>query len=249
MRVSLVTTTFNAAETIADCVASANSQSYEDVEHIIIDAASTDSTVKILEANRREFQKFLSEPDGGTYFGLNKGLKMATGEVIGFLHSDDILSHSEVIEKIAAAFSSKDVSAVYGDLKYISRNDPRNTVRLWKSGEFAIEKLKFGWMPPHPALFFRRSVYEKFGTFNTTFRIAADYEFMLRVLPHLEGRLVYLPEVIVKMRTGGVSNRSLKNMAQKSYEDYRAIRANKVGGIFTLICKNLSKIPQFFKNA
>lgn len=247
MRVSLVTTTFNAAETIAGCIASANSQSYEDIEHIIIDAASTDSTVKILKANRGKFQKFLSEPDGGTYFGLNKGVKMATGEVIGFLHSDDVLSHSGVIEKVAAAFSLKDVSAVYGDLQYISHHDSKTTVRHWKSGEFATKKLKFGWMPPHPALFLKRSVYEKFGIFNTTFRIAADYEFMLRVLPHLEGKLVYLPEVIVKMRTGGISNGSLKNIAQKSFEDYRAIRENKVGGVFTLICKNLSKVPQFFK--
>jgi glycosyltransferase len=222
-------------------------QSYADREHIIMDGGSNDGTLEILERRRDQLAVLVSEPDSGTYFGLNKGLALATGEVVGFLHGDDVYADAEVLAWIAAAFADPAVDAVYGDLLYVASNDTAHVIRYWRAGDYRPERLRWGWMPPHPTLYLRRSLYERFGVFDTRYRIAADYDLMLRMLTQLPGRAVYLPQVLVRMRVGGVSNRSLRTVLRKSWEDYRALRANGVGGLGALAWKNLSKLPQFVR--
>ncbi len=151
-----------------------------------------------------------------------------------------------MLSKVVAAFAADHVDAVYGDLEYVRKSEPDKVVRYWKSGAYSATKLKHGWMPPHPTFYVRRSVYEHYGVFDTSFRIAADYDCMLRFLGRVGTRVAYIPEVLVKMRVGGASNRSLSNIMQKTREDYIALRRNGVGGIYTLLAKNLSKLPQFF---
>jgi glycosyltransferase len=245
MRFSIITATFNCAETVQDCLVSVASQRDVEAEHVVIDGASTDGTVAVLEQHRAGLGALVSEPDGGIYFGLNKGIASAHGEIIGFLHGDDVYADEAVLRRVVVAFSDAAVEAVYGDLVYVSRDDPSRVIRHWHAGEFRRGRLRWGWMPPHPTLFLRRSVYARFGGFDTRYRIAADYDLMLRVLSQIEGTVVYLPEVLVRMRLGGVSNRSLRHVARKSWEDYRALRANRIGGLGALVWKNLSKVPQF----
>jgi glycosyltransferase involved in cell wall biosynthesis len=193
----------------------------------------------------------VSEPDSGIYYALNKGLALATGEVVGFLHADDVYANETVLARIAAAFASPGeggaVDAVYGDLDYVSRTDPARVVRHWRSRAFQPDLLRRGWMPPHPTLYLRRALYERHGVFDTRYRIAADYDLMLRMLSRLAGRAVYLPQVLVRMRLGGVSNRSLAKIARKTWEDYQALRGNGLGGLGALAWKNLSKLPQFWQ--
>jgi len=184
--------------------------------------------------------------------GLNKGIARASGDVVdvvGILHGDDVYADAEVLARVAEAFADPAVDAVYGDLVYVSKDDTGRVIRRWRAGAYRPERLRWGWMPPHPTLFLRRSLYERFGGFDTRYCIAADYDLMLRMLTQLSGRVVYLPALLVRMRLGGISNRSLAKVLRKSWEDYRALRANGVGGVAALIWKNLSKLPQFFRKA
>jgi len=190
----------------------------------------------------------VSGPDGGTYFGLNKGIAQATGEVVGLLHADDVYADTQVLARVAAAFADPAVQAVYGDLQYVARDDPQRLIRHWQAGAFQPARLRWGWMPPHPTLFLRRALYQRFGLFDTRYRIAADYDLMLRLLTQLSAEEVrYLPRVLVRMRLGGVSNRSVRTVLRKSWEDDRALRTNAVGGLGALAWKNLSKLPQFVR--
>lgn len=247
MKISVVTATFNCAATIGDCLACVGARTYAECEHIVVDGASTDGTLAVLEAHRGQLAAVVSEPDGGIYDALNKGLALARGEVVGLLHADDLYADAEVLARVAAAFADPAVEAVYGDLLYVAKDDTARVVRHWRAGEFRPERLRRGWMPPHPTLYLRRAVYERFGGFDLQYRIAADYDFMLRVLSRLTGRVVYIPEVLVRMRVGGASNRSVRHIVRKSWEDYRALRANRLGGIGALAWKNLSKVPQFWQ--
>ena len=194
--------------------------------------------------------RVVSEPDCGIYDALNKGFALASGEVLGLVHSDDFLAHERVVERVMAAFADPQVDAVYGDLDYVSAADTERVIRRWKAGAFTRGKLRRGWMPPHPALFIRRRLWEQYGVYDPQYRIAGDYDAILRCFGAGTGRgaitVVYLPEVLVKMRTGGESNRSLGRIFRKSREDWRALRANRAGGLFTLAAKNLRKVPQFF---
>lgn len=244
---SIVTATWNCATTLADCLSSVASQEGVCLEHIVIDGASTDGTQELLAHHRDQLATLVSEPDHGIYDALNKGVSLASGEIVGFLHADDVYAGPHVLARVAAAFSDPAVSAVYGDLEYVAQDDPSRVIRHWRSGQFSPAKLRRGWMPPHPTLFLRRSLYERFGAFDLRYRIAADYDFMLRVLGGMDGEVVYLPEVLVRMRVGGASNRSLKQILRKSREDYLALRRNRMGGLPALAWKNLSKLPQFFK--
>jgi glycosyltransferase len=246
-QVSVITATRNCADTIGDCLASVAGQSHGAREHIVVDGASTDGTVAALERHRRALSYFVSEPDTGIYDALNKGVAQARGDVMGFLHADDVYADNGTLARIAAAFSDPRVDAVFGDLVYVTRDHTARVVRYWRAGEYDSKQLKFGWMPPHPTLYVRRRVYQEIGSFNTTFRIAADYDFMLRLLKSMRGRAVYIPEVLVRMRVGGASNRSIGSILKKSAEDYRALKANGVGGAGALALKNLSKISQFLK--
>jgi len=247
MKISIITVTFACAQTVGDCLASVAGQSYAEREHILIDGASTDGTLAVLEAHRSALAVLVSEPDGGIYDALNKGIALATGDIVGFLHADDLYADGDVLARVAEAFADPAVEAVYGDLVYVAKEDTGRVIRHWRSGAYSRKRLAWGWMPPHPTLYLRRSVYQRLGLFNTRYRIAADYDLMLRVLSGMTGRVVYLPEVLVRMRMGGASNRSLRHVVRKSWEDYRALRANRVGGVGALAWKNLSKLPQFVR--
>jgi glycosyltransferase len=244
--ISLITATRNSIATVAECLDSVALQRGVDLQHIVIDGASGDGTEAILAKQASAFDVLVSEPDSGIYDALNKGIALARGDVIGFLHSDDLFAHEHVLLRVAEAFADPRVDAVYGDLEYVSRDNPQHVVRHWESAPFCPELLRQGWMPPHPTLYVRRSVYEQVGGFDLSYRIAADYDFMLRLFsrPGLQPR--YIPEVLVRMRVGGVSNRSLSTIYRKSMEDLRALRKNQIGGISTLLRKNLSKVVQFW---
>lgn len=243
--ISVVTATFNCERTVADCLASIASQSWPHREHIVIDGASCDGTVGILESRRCQLDVLVSERDCGIYDALNKGIERATGEIIGLLHADDIYAKQTALERVASIFEDSEVDAVYGDLEYVQQENVANVVRRWRSGMFDKRKLSWGWMPPHPTLFVRRAWYERIGAFDSSYRIAADYDFILRLFSQNGFRAIYVPEVLMKMRVGGVSNRSISNIVRKTKEDFRALRENQVGGIGALAWKNLSKIGQF----
>lgn len=245
MKISVVTAVYNRVSTIVDAMASVQRQSHPAVEHVVQDGGSTDGTLEQVERVANGTTRLISERDGGIYDAINHGIARATGEVIGLMHSDDVFAHDRVLERVAERFARPGVDAVYGDLQYVAADDLQRVVRHWRSGKYSPALLKRGWMPPHPTLYLRREVFDRFGLYDTSFSIAADYDAMLRYF--VKGRIepAYIPEVLVKMRLGGESNRTLGRIIRKSREDFRAIRKNQVGGIGTLAAKNLSKLNQF----
>lgn len=245
MKISIITAVRNRRETVAATIASVRSQLHPDVEYIVVDGASTDGTTELLRAQRAKIDVLICEPDNGIYDALNKGIAAATGEVIGLLHADDVYASERVLSAVAETFENAKINAVYGDLEYVSKNDLDKVVRYWRAGAFSAAKLSWGWMPPHPTLFVRRAVYERLGRFDTSYRIAADYDLILRFLGRGGLSVAYLPELLIKMRVGGMSNRSLANILRKSREDYRTLRRNKVGGLGSLAWKNFGKLRQF----
>lgn len=246
IKISVITAVFNRAQTIGQALSSVQAQTWPHVEHVVIDGASTDGTVAILHSQRDRIAVLISEKDSGIYFALNKGLAHAKGNVVGLMHSDDFFADDRVLEKVAAVLADPAVDGVYADLDYVAKDPPNRIVRHWRAGTYSRKSLALGWMPPHPTLFLRRSVIEQWGGYDTSFRIAADYDSILRYLGMGNIRLAYIPEVFVKMRVGGESNRSLARIIRKSREDYRALRKNDVGGLVALFWKNFSKIGQFF---
>jgi len=247
MKISVITAVFNRRDTVADAIQSIQRQTYDNVEHLVQDGGSQDGTLEVLENHSNDDTFLVSAPDSGIYDAINKGIERATGDVVGLMHSDDFFASDRVLEMVAAAFQDPNVDGVYGDLQYVSATGPDKIVRHWKSSHYDPGLLKRGWMPPHPTLYLRASVFERLGLYDTSYRMAADYDAMLRYLVHGQINLAYIPEVLVKMRVGGVSNRSLRHIIQKSQEDYRAIRTNEIGGIGTLAMKNFSKFGQFLK--
>ena len=247
MKVSIITSVYNNKKTIEDAIKSLLSQDYKDIEYIIVDGASNDGTLNIINRYENRVSKIVSQKDSGIYDGLNRGIELATGDIIGFLHSDDIYANKHIISKVVNTFEKNNTSSIYADLVYVEKNNIHKIVRYWKSGEYSLNKLSAGWMPPHPTFFVKRECYEKYGKFDLSFKISADYDFMLRVLGKYKISTAYLPEVVYKMRVGGESNRSLKNILKKSKEDKKALKNNSIGGVHTLIRKNISKIPQFFR--
>lgn len=243
MKISIITACYNADATIERTIKSVLNQSYKNIEYIIVDGGSSDKTLEIIERYSHGISNMVSEPDKGIYDALNKGITLATGDFIGFLHADDAFASSHVIKKIAHLASNGD--AVYGDLQYVSEND--KVIRHWESGLFSLKALKRGWMPPHPTLYIKRELYNQIGHFNLEYKIASDYDLMLRLLSVPNLKVAYLPEVVVLMRVGGASNKSLSNIIKKSKEDYKAIKRNKIGGFWTLFMKNFGKLHQFFK--
>jgi glycosyltransferase involved in cell wall biosynthesis len=245
-KISLITATFNSSATLPATLESLAAQTYANVEHLVIDGGSSDNTMKLVQSDDFANRVTLSEPDNGLFDALNKGVAKATGDIVGILHSDDVLGSADVLESIAREFRDPAVLAVYGNLVYETREAPHKIIRYWHSGEFAIPKLRRGWMPPHPTLYLRRSIYERFGAFDLSYRIAADYDFILRVLPHIAGTVRYIDKLFVRMKVGGTSNRSLRNIVEKSAEDLRALRSNEIGSWGSLVLKNTSKIRQFW---
>lgn len=247
MKISVITAVYNNRDTVSHALDSALAQDHPNVELVVIDGGSTDGTLEVLQGYAGRLAVLVSEPDRGIYDALNKGIARASGEVVGFLHSDDLFADEAVLSRIGTAFADPAVDAAYGDLLYVSKDDPSRVVRTWRSAAFSPARLAHGWMPPHPTFYVRRAVYEQLGGYDTSYRIAADYDCVLRLLGRGGVRAAYIPEVLVKMRVGGASNRSLRNILQKSREDYRALRVNDVGGLAALAWKNLSKLPQFLK--
>lgn len=247
MKVSIITATYNNENTVEDTVLSVSSQTYKNIEHIIIDGNSSDNTIQIIKKHQDKIAKIISEPDKGIYDALNKGIKYASGDIICFLHADDIYADDTIIEKAVILFSEKQTDSIYGDLQYVAKEDTGKIIRYWKSGEFTFSKLKKGWMPPHPTFLVKKEIYENCGVFDTNFKIAADYDIILRFLGKHKISTAYFPKVMIKMRIGGESNKSLKNIIKKMKEDVKALKKNKTGNWHTVILKNFIKIPQLFK--
>jgi glycosyltransferase len=235
-------------DVVEDCLRSVAQQTWTNREHVLIDGKSSDGTLDVLDRHRESLGVLVSELDRGIYDALNKGIAHASGDVVGFLHADDIFAGPEVLARIGAAFDDPGVCATYGDLQYVRRNDVGHVVRHWRTPPFSRRRLEWGWMPPHPTLYVRRKWYERIGGFDTRYRIAADYFSVLQLFRQPEFRAVYLPEVLVKMRLGGASNRSLGNILRKSREDLDVLRRSGVGalgGFGALAWKNVSKLGQF----
>ena len=249
MKISIITATFNRGHFIESCVLSILRQDIKDLELIIIDGLSTDSTFEKLRPliKKNKNIKFYSETDSGIYDALNKGIDKANGEIIGFLHSDDVFYNSEVLKKIICKFKNHDIDGLYGNLEYVEKIDTNKVVRFWESCAFNNNLLRKGWAPPHPTLFLKSNIYKKHGKFDLKFKISADYDFMLRIFKDDSLKFEYVPRVITRMRTGGVSNKNIKNIFIKTFEDFIAIRKNKIGSVGTLLRKNTSKIKQFYK--
>lgn len=244
---TIITSTYNSSTTLRNALESVRSQSFNDLELLVIDGNSKDGTQQLIQ--RFELKeprlKWFSEPDRGIYDALNKGIAKAKGEIMGFVHSDDLLASEEILGKVTQKFKEDNVDGVYGDLLYIDAHNPDKVIRNWKSQPFKSSLLKKGWMPAHPTMFLKKEVYEKHGGFDLHYKIAADYDFMVRILKDPELKFAYLPEVITKMRVGGASNRSLKNIILKTREDYDIIRKHNIGGLGTLFMKNFCKLTQF----
>jgi glycosyltransferase involved in cell wall biosynthesis len=246
MLITIITATYNSAPTLQDCLQSVASQTHPSIEHLIIDGASKDETVAVAKAFPH-ISTIVSEQDGGIYDAMNKGIALAQGEIIGILNSDDYYVDEQVIADVVNLFQSSACEIVYADLQYVDQLDTQKVVRTWKSGLMHAKSFLFGWMPPHPTLFVRRSVYERFGVFNLDLKSAADYEFMLRVLHKEQCTVAYLQRIIVKMRNGGNSNQSIKHRIFANREDKKAWLLNGLQPyFFTLVLKPARKLFQFF---
>lgn len=245
MKVSIITATYNSAATIKDTILSVKNQTYRNVEHIVIDGNSTDNTLNLVNYFGHR-GPLISEPDNGIYDAMNKGVKMADGDIVGILNSDDFYSDTKVIEKVVKAFESGDYDAVYGDLVYVDPYDVKKVLRKWIAGGYNRKLFYRGWMPPHPAFFVKKEVYEKHGNFNLDFKSSSDYELLLRFLFKKNIKVKYLPGVLVHMRAGGHSNRSIKNRLAAHIEDYRAWKTNGITPKwYTLAMKPLRKVKQY----
>ena len=246
MKISIITVCYNSSETIADTIQSVASQSYPDIEYIIVDGLSKDSTVDIIKQHADVVSKWVSEKDKGIYDAMNKGISMATGDIIGILNADDVYTDSEVLNNVVRQFEDQSVQGVYGDLKYVQKDNLNKVIRYWKSGDYTQGKFLQGWMPPHPTFYVRKNIYDTYGKYRTDMPSASDYEFMLRVIHVKQIKLQYLPKVLVLMREGGVSNRSIKHRIDANRDDRRAWEVNGVKPRFyTLYLKPLSKLIQF----
>jgi glycosyltransferase involved in cell wall biosynthesis len=246
IKVSIITVCHNSQATIKDTIESVLAQTYENLEYIIIDGHSSDNSLNIINSYNGRITKVLSEPDWGMYDAMNKGLALATGEIVGFIHSDDYFAYPNAIADIAELFSNSTIEAAYADLDYVSTHDKHKIVRKWRSGTHNRKNYYKGWMPPHPTFYARKSVYDKFGGYNTQMGSAADYELMLRVGFKHKINMAYLPKVLVKMRLGGQSNRTLKNRIKANLEDRKAWSINGLKPKwYTLLLKPASKIVQY----
>jgi glycosyltransferase involved in cell wall biosynthesis len=243
-KISIITVTYNSASTISKCLNSVVSQKHN-VEHIIIDNCSTDATLEIIKSYPY-IKKVVSEKDHGIYDAMNKGIALASGDVIGILNSDDCYVDANVIDKVSGIFNDGRIASCYGDLVYVDALDDTKITRYWQSGSFKEQSFYWGWMPPHPTFFVRRSVYEKYGLFKTDIGTAADYELMLRFLLKHKITTTYIPEVLVKMQDGGISDSSLIYRIKVNRLDLSAWKVNGLKPYpWTIFFKPLRKISQF----
>jgi len=240
MRVSVITVVFNRANTVADTLASVAMQTWRDIEHIVIDGASTDGTLEMLAQHGKHLARVVSEPDSGIYDAMNKGVQAATGDVVSFLNADDQYATRDVLRTVATAMKEGDLDAVFGDVAFFTDDVPSRVIRRYRSAHFRPDRLGWGWMPAHPGLFVRRKTFERVGLFSTSYRIAGDFEWIARAFKGGSVRYQYLPEIFVRMRTGGISTGGWRNTVLLNQEVMRACREN---GIPTNWLKILSKYP------
>jgi glycosyltransferase involved in cell wall biosynthesis len=252
MRISIITVCFNAERTIAETITSVCGQSYKNIEYIVIDGGSSDKTVQYITAhpNFQQISTFISETDTGIYDAMNKGISLATGDVIGLLNADDVYIDDSVLDQVATIFLDQKIDACYADLVYVKEFDPTSVVRYWKSKDYVPGLFERGWMPAHPTFFVRRSVYEKFGIFDLSFQKQADFELTMRLIRVHKIRTRYIPRLWVRMRLGGASNQNLLKTIYANIEAYYACKKHRlnipIAPIF-ILQKMLSRIPQFFK--
>jgi glycosyltransferase involved in cell wall biosynthesis len=249
MKVSIITVVFNAEQTIADALRSVASQTHKNIEHIVVDGASSDATLGVIQANSDRVAMLISEPDKGIYDAMNKGLKLATGEVIGLLNADDILQDESVISQVVAAHADQELDACYADLVYVKQNDLAQVTRTWRSRDFRQGHCFSGWMPAHPTLYLKRRVYDRVGNFNTDLRYQADLEFCVRAFELHSITSRYIPKLWVRMRLGGVTNNSLRSMVKGNWESYLALRklGLKRDPLSYFLFKFGSKLPSFLR--
>jgi len=245
LKISLITVSFNAENTISRCIESVIGQNFKNIEYIIIDGGSTDKTTQIIAQYKEYTSIFLSEPDKGIYDAMNKGINLASGDIIGMLNADDYFADSSVLSAVADAFARQNANITYGDLDYI--NTQGNIVRKWRSGMYTNSMFKRGWMPPHPTFYCKRSLFKQYGFYSLEYGTAADYELMLRFMYLNKIAAFYIKKVMVKMSTGGASNKTLNNRIKGLFFDLKAMRNNKIPfPAITLILKPLRKIIQYF---
>ncbi len=246
MKVSIVTVVRNNENSILDAIQCIKNQTYEDIEHIVVDGGSTDSTCEIIASNFSKKMVIISEPDNGIYDALNKGINCARGDIIGILHSDDLFGDRFVIQNVVEEFKKNKLDFIYGDLEYISQYPPHKVIRKWTAGEYKKKNLRFGWMPPHPTIFLKSDIYSQIGGYDKKYKISADYKFILQLFLRDDLLWGYIPRVLVKMRLGGISNKNLSSIIRKTKEDLLALSEIKAGGLLTVFFKNTRKLKQFF---
>ncbi|MEO8720322.1 MAG: glycosyltransferase family 2 protein [Ginsengibacter sp.] len=246
MKVSIITVTMNSEKYLTDCINSVRLQNYKNIEHIIIDGKSTDGTLDIILGNRHHITYWVSETDRGMYDAINKGLEMATGDIVGILNSDDMFASADSVKSIVDAFETSGADSVYGDLVYVDAADTHRILRYWKGVSYKRSRFRYGWMPAHPTFYMRRELIEQHGAYENHYFTAADYEFMARYLFLYKISSAYIDTMLVKMRSGGISNENLKSRLRANRRDYLAMRKNKIPfSFFVSILKPLIKLPQF----
>jgi glycosyltransferase involved in cell wall biosynthesis len=245
LKISLITVALNAESNISRCIRSVISQSFKNVEYIIVDGGSTDNTIKIINQYKDFISIFVSGPDKGIYDAMNKGIKLAHGQVVGILNADDFFADANILSDIAAAFMQQNVEIIYGDLDYINARD--NVVRKWRSGDYTHNMFNWGWMPPHPTFYCKRNLFHKLGFYSLEYGTAADYELMIRFMYFNKIKAFYIEKVLVKMKTGGASNKSSINRVKALFFDLKAMRSNGILlPLVALILKPMRKAKQYF---
>lgn len=252
MKISIITICYNSSDTISDTIESILEQSYNNIQYVIIDGKSTDNTLELITSYEKKFEEknieylYVSDRDDGLYDALNKGISLCNGDIIGVLHSDDIFENSFVLEKISQKFDLAKYDAIYGNLVYVNKNDTSKILRFWRSKQYSKRDLYKGWMPAHPTFFVKRNRFNDLGKYNTKYKIAADYDLMLRFLLNSSFKAHYIQELITRMRVGGESNQSLKKIRLKMAEDIDILKNNNIFWLKALFLKNISKLLQFF---
>ena len=254
MQVSLITCTNNSEETIRDCCLSISSQTYSNIEHIILDNNSKDKTISIIKKYSQKNVKIYQQKSIGIYGAINEGMKISNGNIIGILHSDDVLIDKDVISVITQKFINENLDILFSNVYYTKKNDLTKIIRKWKSNlkegiqsnDILDKKINNGWMPPHTTLFFRKSLLKDIGYYDESLKISSDYDFIIRLFKRKNLKIFYLNEFTVKMRSGGISNKNIRNIFLKMNEDFNIMKKFKFNAIKTIIVKNLSKIGQFF---